>query len=89
MTSRGTDEFWQLYHGLPPGIRHAARNAFQKLSANPAHPGLQLERLRFDTPRMVSADHSKLSSHRQALWRRLALVLGLARTKSLTGVSPK
>jgi hypothetical protein len=49
MTSRGTDEFWQLYHGLPPGIRHAARNAFQKLSANPAHPGLQLERLRFDT----------------------------------------
>ena len=48
MTSHGTDEFWQLYHSLPPHIRDAAQKAFQKFSAHPAHPSLQLERLKFD-----------------------------------------
>jgi mRNA-degrading endonuclease RelE of RelBE toxin-antitoxin system len=46
--SRGTALFWELYHGLPPQIRDAARNAFRKLQENPEHPGLQLERLRSD-----------------------------------------
>lgn len=48
MTSRGTPEFWQLYHDLPPEIRAAARQAYRKFAANPALPGLQLERLRSD-----------------------------------------
>jgi hypothetical protein len=37
-----------LYHALPPQVRTAAQNAFQKFLENPAHPGLQLERLKFD-----------------------------------------
>ena len=49
MTSRGTDEFWRLYHGLPPEVKDSARKAFQKFSKNPAQPGLQLERLKFDS----------------------------------------
>ena len=48
MTSRGTTDFWRLYHALPPNTRQSARNAFQKFLENPAHPSLQLERLRFD-----------------------------------------
>ena len=48
MTSRGTDDFWESYHGLPPQIRNAARSAFKKFLENPAHPSLQLERLRSD-----------------------------------------
>lgn len=49
MTSRGTAEFWRLYYELPQEIRSAAREAFEKFSENPAHPGLQLERLKFDS----------------------------------------
>jgi hypothetical protein len=48
VTSRGTEEFWELYHGLPPHPRNAARLAFQKFMENPAYPGLHLERLRSD-----------------------------------------
>ena len=48
MSSSGTDEFWQLYHSLPPPIRIAAQKAFQKFSKHPAHPSLHLERLKFD-----------------------------------------
>lgn len=49
MTSRGTTEFWQLYRRLPKSVRSAAQNAFQKFSAHPEHPSLQLERLKFDS----------------------------------------
>jgi hypothetical protein len=49
VTSQGTTDFWQLYHGLPLEIRAAAQNAFQKFLENPAHPSLQLERLRSDS----------------------------------------
>ena len=48
MTSRGTTNFWQLYRDLPPGLREAARLAYQKFRENPAHPSLRLERLRSD-----------------------------------------
>lgn len=48
MNSRGTEDFWKLYHGLPPQIREAACEAFQKFLKNSAHPSLRLERLRFD-----------------------------------------
>ena len=48
MNSRGTEMFWELYHGLPPEIRDAARKAFRKFQENPAHPSLRLERLRSD-----------------------------------------
>ncbi len=49
MTSRGTPDFWQLHWDLPPEIRRAAQEAYRKFSANPSHPGLQLERLRADS----------------------------------------
>jgi len=48
VTSRGTADFWRLYHALSPEIRQAAKQAFQKFLKNPGHPGLQLERLRTD-----------------------------------------
>jgi hypothetical protein len=48
MTSRGTAEFWQLYHSLSPEIREAAQNSYRKFWENPAHPSLRLERLCFD-----------------------------------------
>jgi hypothetical protein len=46
--SRTKAEFWELYRALPPEIRIATRNAYEKFLQNPAHPGLQLERLRSD-----------------------------------------
>ncbi|MBM3853838.1 MAG: hypothetical protein FJ399_11890 [Verrucomicrobia bacterium] len=49
MTSRGTAEFWQQYHALPAEVRAAAREAYRKFALNPAHPGLQLERLLCDS----------------------------------------
>lgn len=48
MTSRGTTDFWRLYRELPRPIRNAAQKAFKTFLANPAHPGLRLERLKFD-----------------------------------------
>jgi hypothetical protein len=38
-----------LYHELPQNIRRSAREAFKKFSTNPSHPGLHLERLKFDS----------------------------------------
>jgi hypothetical protein len=49
VNSRGTPEFWQFYYALPPNIRAAARETYQKFAANPAHPSLQLERLKSDS----------------------------------------
>jgi hypothetical protein len=49
VTSRGTTEFWRLYHELPQEIQSAAQEAFKRFSENPAHPGLKLERLKFDS----------------------------------------
>jgi hypothetical protein len=49
VTSRGTTDFWRLYHALAPEVRRAAQKAFHKFLENSAHPGLQLERLRSDT----------------------------------------
>lgn len=48
MVARAAAEFWQLYHDLSPAARAAARRAYRLFSQNPAHPGLRLERLRFD-----------------------------------------
>ena len=48
MKSFGTEKFWQAYRALPPAIQDAARVAYQKFLENPAHPALQLERLRSD-----------------------------------------
>ena len=53
MTSRGTEDFWLLYRKLPAEIKEAARAAHERFRQNPAHPGLQLERLRKD-PRLWS-----------------------------------
>lgn len=48
MISRTKPEFWELYRALSAEIRVAAGKAYEKFSQNPAHPSLQLERLRSD-----------------------------------------
>ena len=48
MSSRGTDDFWRLYHALPPEIKQAGRAAYARFHENPSHPGLRLERLAAD-----------------------------------------
>ena len=53
MKSLGTENFWKDYHALPAVIKDAARSTYQKFLKNPAHPSLQLERLRSD-PRFWS-----------------------------------
>ena len=53
MKSLGTEKFWKAYHALPPGIKESARVAHLKFFESPAHPSLQLERLRSD-PRFWS-----------------------------------
>ena len=53
MKSRATSDFWKLYWALPDNFREAARAAYRKFQQNPAHPSLQLERLRSD-PRFWS-----------------------------------
>jgi hypothetical protein len=47
--SLGTAKFWQAYATLPPAIKESARAAHRKFLENPAHPSLQLERLRSDS----------------------------------------
>ena len=51
MTSRAIPVFWEIYSKLPPETRESARRAYRKFRENPAHPSLQLERLRKD-PRL-------------------------------------
>ena len=53
MTSRVIPEFWKSFAELAPKRQAAARSAFRKFHQNPAHPSLQLERLRSD-PRFWS-----------------------------------
>lgn len=53
MKSLGAAQFWNAYRLLPPEIKSAARAAYHKFVQNPAHPSLQLERLRSD-PRFWS-----------------------------------
>ena len=53
MKSFGTEKFWKTYRALPIGIKEAARATHRRFMENPAHPSLQLERLRSD-PRFWS-----------------------------------
>jgi hypothetical protein len=55
VTFRGTSDFWKLYWGLPEEVRTAARAAYKKFQQNPAHPSLQLERMRADRAFGLSA----------------------------------
>lgn len=71
MTSKGTDYFWELYRGMPVEVRIAAGLAYGKFRQNPAHPGLQLERLRKD-PRLwsvrVTRDHRAVARRYEDEW---------------------
>jgi hypothetical protein len=58
MNSRGAEEFWEYYRALPSPIKLAARVAYKKFCQSPAHPSLQLERLRSD-PRFWSVRVTK------------------------------
>lgn len=81
MTSRGTAEFWGLYRELPPQIRGAAQEAFKKFLENPAHPGLQLERLKFALGRYGSRGIIVLSPDATATT--IGSGFGLVRMKNL------
>jgi hypothetical protein len=51
--SRATAGFWKCYWALISEAREAAQTTYKKFLENPAHPSLQLERLRSD-PRFWS-----------------------------------
>jgi hypothetical protein len=71
VTSRGNATFWQLYRGLSAEVRAATTDAYKRFRQNPAHPGLQLERLRRD-PRLwavrVTRDHRAVARRCQDDW---------------------
>ena len=87
MSSSGTDEFWQLYHSLPPPIRIAAQKAFQKFSKHPAHPSLHLERLKLDG-RACPCVSPGIIAPLPAVTRTTGFGFGLARMRNLTAVFP-
>ncbi len=41
--SRGTDEFWRLYHALPAAVRGTARKNYRLWQANAFHPSLHFK----------------------------------------------
>jgi hypothetical protein len=43
--SRGTKEFWALYHALSVDARSQARKAFLLFAENPDHPSLCFKKL--------------------------------------------
>ena len=45
MRSRGTKEFWTLYHALSIDARRQARKAFLLFAESPDHPGLRFKKL--------------------------------------------
>ena len=45
MISRGTRDFWALYHALSAEARSQARKAFLRFAENPDHPGLRFKKL--------------------------------------------
>ena len=45
MISRGTKEFWALYHALSLDARSQARKAFLLFAKNPDYPGLRFKKL--------------------------------------------
>jgi hypothetical protein len=48
MNSQCTDEFWELYRGLPREVRRTARRAYEHWRENPHHPGLQFKKITDD-----------------------------------------
>jgi hypothetical protein len=43
ISSRGTAEFWRLYHALPVEVRVAARKNYRLWQANAFHPSLHFK----------------------------------------------
>ena len=71
MRSRGTPEFWQLYRQLLPEVKAAARRAYARFRENPAHPSLQLERLKTDERAWsvrVTRDYRAVARRRADEW---------------------
>lgn len=44
-SSRGTPEFWWLYHDLPEVTRAAARKTYRLLSLDALHPSLRFKKI--------------------------------------------
>lgn len=43
ISSRGTDEFWRLYHSLPAEVKTTARKNYQLWQTNAFHPSLHFK----------------------------------------------
>jgi len=43
IASRGTPEFWRLYHALPAEVRATARKNYRLWQANAFHPSLHFK----------------------------------------------
>ena len=43
ISSRGTAEFWRLYHALPAEVRAVARKNYRLWQANAFHPSLHFK----------------------------------------------
>jgi hypothetical protein len=48
--SKASNKFWKCYAGLPAGIKKQARQAFQRFSKDPYHPGLRFKRVHSTRP---------------------------------------
>jgi hypothetical protein len=43
ISSRGTEEFWKLYRGLPVEVKELARKNYRLWAANAFHPSLRFK----------------------------------------------
>ena len=43
MKHPASDEFWEIYHGLPADVRTLADKSFALLKADPRHPSLHFK----------------------------------------------
>lgn len=43
--SRGTPEFWELYHGLPASVRTTAQKTYRLWRGDALHPSLHFKKI--------------------------------------------
>jgi hypothetical protein len=72
MRSLCTRQFKALYNALPERVQHEADSAYRCFNADPAHPGLNFERIRGTPVPVYSArvglDHRALAVRTEDCW---------------------
>jgi hypothetical protein len=61
LVSHASDEFWELYHSLPPNIQKQADKQFELFRRNPLHPSLHLKPLGEVWSARVNQDYRALA----------------------------